>query len=346
MKMKKLLLGLLPAAFLWAGCANDFEVAAPWEEIPVVYAIFSPRDTAHYIRLEKAFLDPETSALAIAQIPDSIYYPENAVAVYLQRIGSQTRVQLQRVDGNLEGFAREEGVFATTPNWLYKFKPQTGQELLPGATYRVVIERADGKPAITAQTTLPNNFEFRVPNPAQSPPIIAFAGSLTTSVQWATDTNGVYFNVILRIRYREELANGTTVKRDTLVWEAAKNVERSSSPLGGGNFKGIANLSGAAFFKFLSDNIEPSATLFRYFDGCDITLEGGGREIKTFLEVTSVNSGLTGAEVAPTYSNVSEGFGIVTSKNVAHLNSIRIQAATVDSMNAYGQATRQLNFKY
>ncbi|HND88774.1 MAG TPA: hypothetical protein PK971_10630, partial [Saprospiraceae bacterium] len=97
--MKKLLFVMPLAALLWAGCKNDFEVAAPWKEVPVVYAILSPDDTAHYVRVEKAFLDPQKGATEIAQIPDSLYYPENAITVYLERDSDKKRFQMTRVDG-------------------------------------------------------------------------------------------------------------------------------------------------------------------------------------------------------------------------------------------------------
>ncbi|MEO6758455.1 MAG: hypothetical protein ABIO24_03305 [Saprospiraceae bacterium] len=49
--MKKLLLLLPLAALLLASCTNDFDVTAPWKEIPVVYAILSAKDTAQYVRI-------------------------------------------------------------------------------------------------------------------------------------------------------------------------------------------------------------------------------------------------------------------------------------------------------
>ncbi len=112
--MKKLLLLLLlPLGLLLSACSNDFEVTAPWKEIPIVYGILSPQDTAHYLRIEKAFLDPNQSALEVAQIADSLYYPENSITVWLvPTINPNNRIQLQRVNGALEGYPRDPGVFA------------------------------------------------------------------------------------------------------------------------------------------------------------------------------------------------------------------------------------------
>lgn len=338
--MKKLLYFLLFGTVLSA-CSNDFEVTAPWKEVPVAYAILSPRDTAHYVRVEKAFLDPNRNALEIAQIADSLYYPENAITVYLEKISTHERVQLHRVDGNLEGHIRTEGTFADQPNWLYKVK---NWPLTPGDDYGLIIERADGKPNITAQTTIPKDFIIITPDPTNIVRPMTFAYSQTTSVAWRTDENGVYFNVFLTIPYREEAPDGTLLSRDTLVWKAADNVERSSTPTGQDVYRGATEISGSQFFRFLADNIPATATNFRYFEKGSIRLEGGGKEIKEFNITASANSGLTGAEIYPVYTNLSEGFGIFTAKNQFQMNNIQITQQTVDSLKL-NPLTQGLKFR-
>jgi len=210
--MKKLLFSLPLLALLLASCTNDFDVAAPWKEVPVVYGILSAKDTAQYVRIEKAFLDAQTSALEIAQIADSLYYPDDAISVYLQRTSNNSQVQLTRVDGNLEGFPRRSGIFATQPNWLYKVKTPAGQGLATGEKYRLVIKRADGKDDITAETIIPGEFTFLIPNQQQTPPLINFLNTLPTTISWRSDANAVYFNGTFIIRYREEAPNGTLME--------------------------------------------------------------------------------------------------------------------------------------
>lgn len=344
--MKKILFGLPWLAALLAGCSNDFDLTAPWKEVPVAFAILSPRDSAYYIRVEKAFLDPETSALAIAQIADSLYYPENTIAVYLQRVSNGTRYQLQRVDGNKEGYVREGGVFATTPNWLYKYKPVGATDSLKaGETYRFVLERKDGKPNVTAETTIPKNFTLSLPDPTFDPRI-GFVDSTITTITWRTDANGVYFNVSMVLRYREEAANGTVLGRTTLVWPMAKNLERTNTLIGStGLYKGELMLSSDEFYNFLLANIQPATDRFRYFEFCDLIIEGGGKEIKEYIETAVANSGLTGAEVVSSYTNLSEGFGIVSSKNKTVSTGIRISEQTVNSMKKKA-STKGLNFTF
>lgn len=338
--MKKLLFLLLPAFLLIQACSNDFDVTAPWKEIPAVYGILSPKDTAHYLRVEKAFLDPETNALEIAQIADSLYYPENAIDVYLVRVSTGQQIQLQRVDGNLEGYVRQGGVFATQPNWLYKTK----ETLHEGETYRFRMTRTDGKPDVTAETTLPATFNFQTPNPQQIPARISFIRTSPTSIVWRTDVNGVYFRVDLRIRYREETPEGAVIRRDTLYWTPVYNTERSETLVAGGQYKGEVKINGETFYNFLVENIPAANDRFRYFDGIDITLTGGGKEIKEYQERASANAGLTGAEIIPVYTNLSEGFGLFTGKNVTELTKIQVAPETVNAMNQQSPA-KDLNFR-
>ena len=341
--MKKLLF-LLPVLMLvMAACSNEFDVAAPWKEIPVAYAILSPRDTAHYVRVEKAFLDPDTDALQIAQIADSLYYPENEIAVYLQPVNSSQLYQLRRVDGALEGHPRKDGIFAKQPNWLYKINASE-LTLMQGEKYRLVIKRTDGRPDITAETTIPGDFFFRKPDQTLSPPVISFTPPSQTIVEWRCDANSALFQIVFDIQYREENANGTLIKRDTLIWNApfALNIENLG---GSANFRGEGLIAPADLYRFLKENIDSVANPpFRYFDDISITLVGGGKEIKDFQTISAANLGITGAEVLPSYTNLSEGYGIFTSKNIQKLNGVRFTNPTVDSIGN-NSITRHLNFR-
>ncbi len=344
--MKKLLL-LAFVGFVMAQCSNDFDVSAPWKEVPVVYGILSPKDTAHYIRIEKAFLDENVSALEIARIADSLYYPEGAITVFLEEKGNaSTKVQLSRVDGVKEGITRAEGIFATQPNWLYKYKNiGTTPYIKPDKKYSLIIKRTDGKPDITAETTIPGNFIFQVPNPQALPARINFSKNGFQDISWRTTESGVYFNITLIVRYRDEDAMGNTLARHELIWPALKNTRRSNVKQTNGLYNADATLTGAAFFDFLTQNIPASIGEFRYFERMDMILEGGGLEIEQLVISNNINAGITGSEASNAYTNISEGFGILTGKNVTSLTNVFLGSVTVDSMNT-NILTRPLNFKY
>lgn len=355
--MKKLLLGLLVCGFLWSACSNDFEVSASWKEVPVVYAILSVKDTANYIRVEKAFLDPDKSALEIAQIADSIYYPANAITVYLEHVKTKNRVKLTRVDGNLEGHPRKDGIFATTPNWLYKLKAQSGSGLIAGDKYKLVIVRADGSKDITSLTTMPNDFIFLTPFPNGSPTQMSFQAAKSTSIQWQGDTSSTFFDVSMRIRYRVVNGNGAVLAHRIFTWDVAKNVLKGTAVINtnqGPFYTSQLDVSGDAFFEKIAAQVKAddlagidtiSNDRFRYFEGVDIVLSGGGSEIYQYLQTASANAGITGSEIIGTYTNLSEGYGIFTGKNTVSLGNIKITEITINSMNA-SPITKPLNFQY
>ncbi|MEZ5030008.1 MAG: hypothetical protein R2787_01275 [Saprospiraceae bacterium] len=73
MKRMAVFAGILMMLTL-VSCDNELDLVSDWKEIPVVYGFLSRSDTAQYIRVEKAFLDPATSAFVIAKNPDSLYF--------------------------------------------------------------------------------------------------------------------------------------------------------------------------------------------------------------------------------------------------------------------------------
>ena len=95
--MKKLMVfvGVLTLMISYS-CSNDFDLIEDFQDIPVVFGLLSQADSIHYIRVEKAFVDPNTSALEIAQIADSIYY--ESIGVSVEHEASGTVYQLDRVD--------------------------------------------------------------------------------------------------------------------------------------------------------------------------------------------------------------------------------------------------------
>ena len=178
--------------------------------------------------------------------------------------------------------------------------------------------------------------DFTVVRPILSDPVpkIVFAGQVSSLVKWRTDINGYYFNLTFRVRINERNLNGTLVGTQEFVWEAAKNLERGETPVTPGLYDVSAFVTGNSFYQFLAKNLQrPASGRYREFGTCDIIIDGGGKEIKEYLETASANGGLTGAETFPNYTNISEGYGIFTAKNQTIAQNIRIDGVTVDSMN-------------
>jgi hypothetical protein len=333
MLLKKALAGVFVALILGA-CSTDFQLEAEYKDIPVVYAFISKQDTAHYIRLEKAFLQPGGNANQIAQIADSIYYAK--AIVQLEKVATGQRFTLTRVDGAREGYPRQDGPFAKTPNYLYKIKANQ-LNLKGGEQLKLLINRGEGKALITAQTTVVSDLAL-LDRPGS--PIAFIDYNRQISFSWNTPVEAKVFDVRLRLYYRETTTGNNYVNK-TLEWVLKSDLERSSSDT---DTRINYTITGEQFFKFIADNIDATQNRRRIFDGMDFLVNGAGSEMVEFLRISRANTGITSSQVVPMYTNIPNGVGIFTSRSTAARKGLQITAPTADSLRA-GKFTRQLNFQ-
>lgn len=344
--MKKILVSLLVLSglFFSNSCSNDFDLVTDWKDIPVVYALVSTADTAHYIRLEKAFLDPETSAIELAKVPDSIYY-SNAT-VKLVNTDDDREYIFTKVDGNLEGYQREPGVFADSPNWLYKLKTNGIDTLIPGTEYQLIVNREESSTSVpvTATAVMLSNIEIKKPEPSSQ---IDFYTSPSSSsgelpqpsnptVRWIfNEDNSFVFNVNLTFFY-DEIKDGVTENK-SFVWNVATNVRPENTE----SFR--LDMETVAFYKTVAANIAEDLTAVRKFRKVNVEVIGGGEAFRDYLDVNQANIGLTSSQVIPNFTNMSEGYGIFSSV-LSVSNDYFLKLQSRDSLRN-GQYTEMLNFE-
>ncbi len=335
MKIKTALGSLFASALLIWGCTTDFDLEAEWKDIPIVYAFISIQDTAHYVRVQKAFLEPGGNALEIAQIPDSIYYQNiNVELVNLQTGQSYT---LDRVDGNLEGYPKEEGVFADSPNVLYKVRANQ-LNLKGGERLRLVLNRGDELPLVTAETTVVTEIDSVTSVPSRN--INRWLYTELKQLAWRPGPEARIFDARLVIHYREsQPSNPSVFERKSLEWVVNPSVfNESNEP------RVTINASGDAFYRFIGNNISKSVGEIRLFEELELVVTGAGEELYQFVRLRQANTGITSAQNLPVYTNMSEGLGIFSSRYTMRRTGIRLQQEARDSL-INGIYTKDLNFR-
>lgn len=315
-------------------CSNDFDVATDWKDIPVVYGLLNADDAAHYIRVEKAFLDPKANGLELARIPDSLYYKN--VTVQLERISNGQVFPLVKVDGNLEGLPREGGVFAEAPNWLYKVN-NFDIDLKKGEKILLRIQRDDGLDDVTAQTTILGPSKLKSPSPIGG--VFRFDYNRPTKITWEADAAAKIYDVKLLIQYSEfDPQHPDDVQKKTLVWNWAQGIR---------NQENRSNLtldkSGIEFYQLLKNNIPVNPNLKRIFEGIDVVINSGGESLEKFVNVSLANTGITGSQELPSYTNLSEGRGVFSSVSNLVVEKLLLHPITWDSLQ-HGYLTKSLNF--
>lgn len=317
---------------IFTSCDNTLNLNADFEDIPIVYGLLSVSDENQFIRVERAFLDPERPASEIAVIPDSIYYAN--LDVSLLNVGSNESFSLSKVDGNEIGLPREEGAFAVNPNTLYTISTED-LELAVGESYQLRIDRGEGSEIVTAETTVVDTLIITQPGTR-----LNFDFGTNFRVRWfpiSTGNEPSVFDVSMVIYFNEvDILNpDVDPVSQELTWSLGKSIVGDTE---------IERL-GDEFFNFLNNNLDVDVNLRRDFQGIDIIVDAGGEEILDYVRVGQANLGITASQDIPFFSNLSEGRGIFSSRNRKIKSRVLLSPVTQELMGN-DELTRDLNFNF
>lgn len=348
--MRLILSALLSIVLLgFYSCNEDFTVAAPYKNITVVSGILDMGDTAHYIRIQKAFMDENNSAISMSQNPDSSFYGVADIDVTINEWDSaQTKITgswvLTRVDMNMEDakYKKADPIsdqqFFTTPNYAYKF---IKNDLSPRRWYQLIISnRKTGKIDSSDFVGIINSDSnryldgFYVPDFTLASYKVAFARTGVASkysVRTYMPRNGRMAEGYIRFWYVE--------KDITTDIKTRKHVDYSfdnelTVTKGGQSFE-LATLN-SNIYGFLNSSIGPApSNIERYMDSCDLYLYAAGPELYYYNVINQGQTGgLTGDNIQPNYTNFkgTEVIGVLSSRGRRTYYNAAIDKVTLDSL--------------
>lgn len=310
-------------------CSNDLDITADYKETTIIYGLLNQTDSVQYVQVFKGFLDENTSALVLAQNPDSVFY-DDSVEVKLND-GSQTFL-LERIIGP----NRAAGVFVDSPNYVYRLASPIAED----RQYSLTFTNTRTGHVVTAHTPVVKDFDITFP-PEEL--LVNFAVATPVNVQWRSAENGKVYQLAIRFSYEEWNVN-TPSDRDTVYvdWPIF-NQQISNTTAGGENMS--FKIDGQSFYSFLKSNIEANPDLqrqtveypleFRFFVG--------GEELYNYIRVNTAQSGITSLSIKPEYTNVAGGIGIFSSRyNTSRVN-VGLSQRSLDSLSC-GSLTKNLNF--
>lgn len=336
--MKNRIILIVLSIALFNSCNNDLNLVAPWKRIPVVYGFLTLADTAQYIRVEKAFLDPEKNAEQLAKNPDSLYFSN--IEVSIERIKTGKLWKLDRVNGNLEGFPKKPGTFADDPNYLYKIKTNQ-MDLVAGESYKLSIKDLNTGEVFAESTTGVVGAYTMIATDPPNPGSWGYKSDVRFSWR-STETIGRVYDVYLRFFYQENsVAQPTKYTKKYLDWKIAENVQRPADLTS----RITATIKGEDVFRFFAGNLEKNPALKRIFLTYDIKIVAGGQEFQDYIDLGNASSGITSSQILPTFSNISNGgIGIFSSRNYLDAKDYSVNTSTRDSLK-YGIYTKDLGFQ-
>ena len=336
----KYLFSLLGIVILASACSTDFKVGADYKDYTVVFGLLSRTDTAHYMKITKGFYDEKNSNLLIAQNVDSLYFNNIEVKMYKYAgLNAVDSILLKKVDLNLEGYYKDSGIFVNTPNYAYKFK-----ELLdPTKKYKLVVKNLNTGKIVFGETDVIDNSKIVISRPIAggSPLNFAQVGVSFTNFTWNTPANVSIFDLYLRFRYEEKNSAYNPVKITSVVKliPLVKSIPNENSPMN-------ISVSAEDFYRALQGEIAPAGNnITRFLDTPDVVIAAAGQELKTYIDVTSSQGGITYDQIKPYYTNMKgeNVLGLFSSRATVNSNQIQFSKATNDSI-LFGSYTKALKF--
>ncbi len=331
-----------------ASCKDDFKVAAPYKTITVVYGMINRDDTAHYFRIQKAFLDDNKSAIELAGISDSSNYT-NLVVTMKEYFDNGTYIRtlppLTKVDMAKEGYPKDaagyQGFF-TSPSYGYKLKMASATDTLdPFKNYRLIIfnpntqetDSTDYLKFVNTRRSQKNPSDFYVGSFVNGNFSLSFAKTdfkATYSLIGNTPANAKIIEGVIRFNMVETNAATGTKTRKSADYHFA-----SATPAGVGvDFE--LNVQNSGFYGFLRDEFgAPGPNITRQLDSCDVFVYAGSYELYNYQVIAGVqNSSLLGDQIKPIYTNLrgANVQGLVASRAIRFARNVPVDNVTLDSI--------------
>jgi len=358
--MRILFLCIIIASIFISSCDEQFNLNTKWTDITVVYGILNSTDTAHYIKVNKAFLG-DGSSYDMAKESDSIHYATELTVhlieyeliemngeipdPYYERNWERTEredIVLYRTDEinkDTIGIDGEEPIFGAQNNFLYK----TTENISPLYKYILEINVPGKSEIVTAETFQLGGMYVEYPRPNNqgtfNSPIHLELYTRPAAMEWRTAIYGKIYEPVVRFNYMEILGTDTTYEFIDLKFKTqiAENTRLPSE------FKGVdmkQQFGGEDFYIRIGENIEEKTNIKRMALNLDFIFYIGGKDLNTYISASnSVGIGQSQSE----YSNVVNGQGIFASRYTYIVRDKEIFGEAIDSL-AYGVHTSHLNF--
>ncbi len=332
--MKKLFLFLAASCVLLLsqpGCKTDFDVIAPYREIPVVYGLLNVSDTVQWVRIQKAFLG-EGNALVMAQQPDSTSYADILDVKIEEYAGNKYLRTLSLVRDS--SVAKEQGLFPSSPNFLYRTQP--GENVVAGNRYVLRVHNLKTDSLVTAGTEVVDSIS--IVKPVDQPQIeIKWYTGNPLQVQWTSNDEGYLYQLAIRFHFTEEnLITGASTPM-TLNWifpEVRRNQAQQGSFL--------IEVNGEDFYKFVGASLEQNNNVKRHIGTLDFSFTVAGEDFATYVDVNHPPTGIN--QNIPAFTNVEGGIGVFSSRLTQSLDGKNMDKRSRDSL-IFGSYTELLGFQ-
>lgn len=324
-----LLFSLLIAGF---SCSTKLEVNAPYRETKVLYSILDPTLPFQTIRVSKGFLSDGRSALDIARnSPDSSLYDPSVLIVELIE-KKDAIVSRSWICKDTVYTGKADGVFYSPDQVVYK-TPNLLLDTSNFANVRYTIKvtnKATG--SISEATTNIPARNFRILEPISDVPsdpvTINFRSKADSKIRVSQPLN---VDVVqITINWRIRVVRNIGGVPDTVFEDWFMN-SPGIAPIQGTEAQGL--LGRGQFWPYIQNELlhhSNENVVSRKFLTGRMDVFGGNKEFDNYRTVNGNYNVIT--QSLPIYTNVSNGLGIVCSRNLRSF-PVKVSSASLDTLN-------------
>ena len=331
--MKKFLLLVITAVFVFSSCSTEFNPNDEWRETMVVYGMLDQDCDTTWIRVQKCFLG-EGNAYNYAHIMDSSCYAEDELEVKIIEWFAEKR------DGVLQKTSQTGREFEFTYTILNNkpegdfFAPQQSiyycvtKDKFHADIDRIfqlrILNRKTGM-CVTSETSLIGSgieitkpdyrFQFNQGN----------SSNRTAIVKWRVDDGKVarVFQPVIRFFYLEGTEGNMQLKYVDVEGSVQRNASNSNYMQG--------TFTRTGFGAQLKEKIGPKANdyiLREVVDSVQIYIYAGNETLSNYMSVSAPPT--TIVQERPTFSNIDGGLGIFASRRT----KIKVAKETPKDINS------------
>jgi hypothetical protein len=321
MKLTTLLFAALTIT-LFAGCDNEIDINAPWQETPVIYGFLDANKTTQYIRVQKTYQNSiDLTTAEGAQISDSLYF-KDAVVTVTPFNGSP--VTFTKVDT----LPKNEGFFASDVNFIY----QANMTVDPSKTYNLQIHSNETGKTYTSSTKIVGKADILSISPDYKLYIRPFQSFNRIQFQFKPGAGASLYDASIRFYYKEYPTGNPAnfvIKSIDYYLEKGWNVDALSG-------KTYLRTSAEWIF-FLQSNLKVDNSVTREFYRIDYVTTGGSKEMKDIIDLSKPSAVIVQRKTD--YSNIAGGLGIFSSRSETVKANLGLQNdgddGAVDSSKIY-----------
>jgi len=325
-------------SLICVSCSTEVDIAAPKKETMAVYGILNPKENVQYIKVFKAFISSDTSALELAQDPNAIYYGEGELEIEITENTSNRKfiakpILLDTVPGfgplSDKDYFGFDGVFPQSPNRAYalNFTPK------PGQTYSLRVTNVKTQYQVTAQTQTIANFSVRRPFSSTSSPWNWIIPT-TSPIEWDKSPEAGIFDVRMAL---------TSEVRDAAFVNILRTDVQTVSIIKAYRDKKF-DFTKDFLFGAIAEAIDPLPTTeVRALQTVVVEVVAGNIDYERFINFNEAQNSVGSSQSLKVFTNIQGGVGLFASKTSAQTIPIKVTEQSVDTL-ACGKLTNTLRY--